>query len=187
MLKDLIRKNRTYRRFDASHKIELDDLKYMVDAARLGSSGANLQPLKYYLSASDEINDTIFETLRWAGGLKDWNGPELEERPSGYIVMVHDTSISKQPYWDHGIAAQSILLTATEKGLGGCMFASFDRSLAQKLKLDEKYNILMVIAIGKPIEDVVLVDLPEDGKTAYYRDEKKTHYVPKRSLEEIIL
>lgn len=187
MIKDLIKKARTYRRFDESYELKREDLLNLVDSARIASSGANLQPLKYFISSEKETNALIFDNLRWAGGFKDWDGPSEGERPTGYIVMVHDTNISKNPFWDHGLAAQNILLTAIESGIGGCMFASFDKSLHEKLNLSEKHNILMVIALGKPVEEVKIVSVLEDGKTNYYRDENKTHYVPKRALEDIIL
>ena len=126
-VRDLILKNRSYRRFYQSHQIEMSLLRDLVDLARLSSSGANLQPLKYLLSAEPARNARIFATLGWAGYLKDWSGPAEGERPSAYIVMLLDHRISKNPFWDHGIAAQSILLGAVEQGLGGCMFGNVNR------------------------------------------------------------
>lgn len=188
MIKDLILKNRTYRRFYEDVKLDESTLKELVDLARLSSSGANLQSLKYIISYTEEKNNTIFPHLRWAGYLKDWNGPEEGERPTGYIVMVADKEISKNYFWDHGIACQSILLGATEKGLGGCMFGSIDREkLIEGLKIPERYELLLVIALGKPKEEVVLEELNEAGDIKYYRDENKVHHVPKRNLEEVIL
>ncbi|EQB89404.1 nitroreductase [Clostridium punense] len=188
MIKDLIVKNRTYRRFYEDVKIDENTLKELVDLARLSSSGANLQSLKYIISCTEEKNNAIFPHLRWAGYLKDWNGPEEGERPTGYIVMVADKEISKNYFWDHGIACQSILLGATEKGLGGCMFGSIDREkLVEALNIPERYELLLVIALGKPKEEVVLEDLNEARDIKYYRDENKVHHVPKRKLEELIL
>jgi len=188
MIKDLIVKNRTYRRFYEDVKIDENTLKELVDLARLSSSGANLQSLKYIVSFTEEKNNAIFPHLRWAGYLKDWNGPEEGERPTGYIVMVADKEISKNYFWDHGIACQSILLGATEKGLGGCMFGSIDREkLVEALNIPERYELLLVIALGKPKEEVVLEDLNEARDIKYYRDENKVHHVPKRKLEELIL
>lgn len=188
MIKDLILKNRTYRRFYEDVKIEESTLKDLVDLARLSSSGANLQPLKYIISYTEEKNNAIFPHLRWAGYLKDWNGPEVGERPTGYVVMLLDKEISKSCFWDHGIACQSILLGAVEKGLGGCMFGSIDREkLIKALNIPERYELLLVIALGKPKEEVVLEELKEAGDIKYYRDENKVHHVPKRKLEDLIL
>lgn len=130
----------------------------------------------------------IFPHLKWAGALKDWDGPEEGEKPSAYIVMLGDTEISKNYWWDHGLAAQSILLAAVEEGYGGCMFGSVDRkNLAMDMELPERYEIIMVIALGKPVENVVMVPVEQDGSMKYYRDEEGNHYVPKRSLDEIVL
>lgn len=188
MLKELVLKNRSYRRFYEDDRIEPDTLRHLVDLARLSSSGANLQSLKYALSADPERNARIFATLGWAGYLKDWPGPEEGERPSAYIIMLFDRSIANTCFWDHGIAAQSIMLGAVEQGLGGCMFGNVDKdALRQVLGLDGKFEILMVLALGTPKEEVRLVPLPSDGDIRYYRDADGVHYVPKRSLDDIIL
>lgn len=188
MLKDLVLKNRTYRRFHGDYRLDVSVLRELVDLARLSSSGGNLQPLKYLLSTEAEQNEKIFATLGWAGYLKDWDGPDEGERPSGYIVVLLDHNIGKTPLWDHGIAAQSILLGAAERGLGGCMFGNVRRDeLRHSLDLDERYEILLVIAIGRPKEQVELVPLGPDGDVKYYRDAAGVHYVPKRPLDELIL
>ena len=188
MLKDLVLKNITYRRFYQDVPIEEGELLDIIDLARLSSSAANLQPLRYIISNSQEKNQTIFEEIRWAAYFKDWHGPEEGEKPSAYIVMTVDRSISKNIYWDHGIACQSILLGATEKGYGGCMFGNLNKNrLQEKLNIPDKYEILLVIALGKPKEEVVLVDMPPSGDVKYYRDEKGVHHVPKRSLEDLVL
>ena len=187
-LKELILKNRSYRRFHEDYRVSVEVLRELVDLARLSSSGANLQSLKYILSTDQERNALIFATLGWAGYLKEWDGPVEGERPSAYIVMFLDHGISKVPFWDHGIAAQSILLGAVERGLGGCMFGNVKKDeLRQSLGVDERYEILQVIALGKPKEQVRLVPIGADGDVKYYRDADGVHYVPKRSLDNIIL
>lgn len=189
MFKDLVLNNRSYRRFYENEKIEYDTLVEFVDCARNTAASVNFQVLKYKL-VNDEINNKkVFDCLAWAGLLKDWKGPEEGERPSAYIVVLCDTKISTAKPIDVGIAAQTILLAATEKGYGGCMFGSIKRDkLAEEFGIDtERYSIELVIALGKPKETVKLVELPESGSTAYYRDENGVHYVPKRSLDEIIL
>ena len=91
MIKDLVRKNRTCRRFYQDYTVDLELLKGLVNLARLSGSAGNLQPLKYVLSCHAETNDRIFSCLGWAGYLKDWPGPEEGERPSGYIIILGDT------------------------------------------------------------------------------------------------
>ena len=188
MIQDLVKANRSYRRFHQSEAIDEATLRELVDLARCSPSAANLQSLKYVLSFTPDRNDLIFPTLSWAGYLADWSGPSEGERPSAYIILLGDTEISKNFFCDHGICAQSILLGAVEKGYGGCMIASIDRdSLRQTLLIPERYEILLVIALGKPAERVVLEDIEPDDSIKYYRDESDVHHVPKRKLDDIII
>ncbi len=163
-------------------------LRELVDLARQSGSAMNLQPLRYSLSADTETNARIFPHLAWAGYLKDWTGPDEGERPSAYIVVTAGRDAGRWTDCDLGIASQSILLGAVERGLGGCMVASVKReALAEALGIPENLKILLVIAIGEPAEQVVIDPLGEDGGIKYWRDEGGTHHVPKRSLESIIL
>jgi nitroreductase len=188
MIEDLIKQNRSYRRFYQDHAVDLDTLKSLVNLGRLSASGANFQPLKYILSCDPQQNAQIFSCLAWAAYLKDWKGPPEGERPAAYIVVLGDTAISKDTGCDHGIACQSILLGAREKGLGGCMLGSINREALRKhLNISEQYKILLVLAIGKPKEEVVLERLGADGSIRYWRDEDDVHHVPKRDLEDIII
>lgn len=187
-MKDIILKNRSYRRFYQDAGIDRRALEDLVDLARLSSSGMNKQSLKFRLSCSEEENQKVFRHLRWAGYIKDWDGPVEGERPAAYIIMVLDKDIASQCFWDHGIAAQSIMLGAVEKGYGGCMFNSIDREgLRADLALDGRYEILMVLALGKPKETVILEPLGPLGDIKYYRDQDGVHHVPKRALSDIII
>lgn len=188
MLKDLIAKSRSYRRFDESVSIPMETLRELVELARLSPSASNRQPLKFVLVNDREINAQIFPCLAWAGFLKDWGGPAEGERPSAYVVILGDTEISKNPAVDEGIAAQSMMLGAAEKGFGGCMVGSIQRDrLRELLDIPERYEILLVLALGKPAETVVIDTVGEDGDIKYWRDENDVHHVPKRTLDELIL
>jgi nitroreductase len=188
MIEALIRQNRSFRRFHQDQAISRETLLSLVNLARLSASAANLQPLKYMLSCDPEKNAQIFACLAWAGYLKDWPGPAEGERPTACIVILGDREITKNFGCDHGIAAQSILLGAREKGLGGCMIGSIKKDqLRRLLDLPERYDILLVIALGKPKEEVVLTEVGPDGSIKYWRDDQSVHYVPKRPLEEIII
>jgi len=187
MLKDLILKNRSYRRFYQSEKISQDQLREWIDLARNSASVRNAQSMKYILSTDELLNAQIFEQLAWAGYLTTWKGPEEGERPSAYIVLLNDTLISGNYFCDDGIVLQSILLGATEAGFGGCIIHSVNRNkLREILNLSDQYEILYVLALGKPKETVVLDEI-KDGDIKYWRDENQVHHVPKRSLDEIIL
>ena len=187
-LKDLVRQNRSRRRFQQEHLIERQTLVELVDLARLSASGANKQPLKYVLCYEPEVNEKVFSYLGWAAYLKEWPGPVEGERPSGYIIILGDKTISANFGVDHGIAAQSILLGATERGLGGCIVATIHKDkLRQILEIPAEFEILLVIALGTPVEQVKIEEVGQDGDIRYWRDEQEIHHVPKRSLEEIIL
>ncbi len=188
MIKDLIQRNRSYRRFHQDVAVELETLRELVDLARLSASAANKQPLKYILSCAPEKNALIFPYLGWAGYLKGWPGPSEGERPSAYIIILGDREIKQSFGCDHGIAAQSILLGATEKGLGGCIIGSVQREgLRKALKIPVRYEILLVLALGKPKETVVIEGVGPDGDIRYWRDSDGVHHVPKRRLNDIIV
>ncbi|MDR0660566.1 MAG: nitroreductase family protein [Prevotellaceae bacterium] len=188
MIRDLILKNRSYRRFYGDFKIERSVLNELIDLARLSPSGKNLQPLKFIIVNDEKINAEVFSTLAWAGYLKDWDGPEESERPTAYVVMTVDKNLTMgTPAIDEGIACQSILLGAVERGLGGCIIQSVKKKeLAEILSILESLEVALVIALGKPKEEVQLLPMKDDD-IKYYRDEKGVHYVPKRNLNDIII
>ena len=188
MIAELVKENRSYRRFYEDHTVAPETLKELVNLARISASAANLQPLKYVLSCDRRKNAEIFSCLAWAGYLKNWPGPEEGERPSAYIVVLGDTGISESAGCDHGIAAQTIMLAAREKGLAGCMLGSIDRkALRNSLNIPSQLKILLVLAIGKPKEQIVLETIDSSDSIKYWRDDEGVHHVPKRKLEDIIL
>ena len=130
----------------------------------------------------------IFPYLAWAGYLTEWPGPEKGERPSAYIIILGDKSITEIFGVDHGIAAQSIMLGATEAGLGGCIIESIKREELQKRLLRFLINMkfFLILALGKPVENVIIEEI-KDNDVKYWRDNNKTHHVPKRSLKELII
>ncbi len=185
-LKDLLRVTRSCRKFNINRPVLREELEDMVDHTRYVSSAANLQPLKYMLSWQDHSNEKIFPALRWAGYLKDWNGPDHTQEPQGYIIILGDTDIAKKATIDAGIAAQTIMLAAREKGLGSCMIGALDHKfIRQVCGIADRFEILLVIAIGAPAEESRIVDVQDSIK--YWRDDSGTMRVPKRSLQTLIL
>jgi nitroreductase len=187
-LEQLIILNRSYRRFDHSKPVDGATLRHLVDIARRTPSAANRQPLKYILVGEARGCASLFRHLKWAGALKGWGGPAENERPTAYIIVLCDKEITTNPGCDHGIACQSMLLAAAERGLGGCMLGAIDRDgIRRDLALPERYDILLVVALGVPAEKCVLEDTRPGGDITYYRDAASVHHVPKRPLDEIIL
>ena len=188
MIKELITRNRSYRRFFQDVAIETATLRELVELARLSPSAGNAQPLKFILSCEAQKNALIFSHLAWAFYIKGWGGPCEGERPSAYIIILLDKDISQSAGCDHGIAAQSIMIGAAEKGLGGCMLGSVKRKeLSAALGIAPRYEILLVLAIGKPKEKVVLEAVGVDGSIKYWRDNQEVHHVPKRALADLVL
>lgn len=186
MIFDLIKKNRSYRRFDSSVRITPAQIEKWIELARFSPSARNMQPLKFVISTDDDTNKLIFPNLGWAGYLKDWDGPSEGERPVAYIAILQDKSLSENRYCDDGIAIQSILLGAVEEGFGGCIIGTVNKSnVAKILKLPEKLEILWMIALGKPSEKVVL-ETATDNDIKYWRDKEGVHHVPKRPLSDLI-
>jgi len=188
MLKDLIIRNRSVRRFDATRSISKEELFELINLARLSASAANRQPIKYVIAYESDVLDKIFPCIGWAGYLQDWKGPEVSQRPTAYIVMITELQIAPHVNIDPGIAAQSILLGATEMGLGGCMIGSMNKSKIRRiLNIPSTYEVLLTIALGKPDETVVLEEIDKEGDIRYWRDDQSIHHVPKRKLDDIII
>jgi len=188
MFKDLVIKNRSYRRFNESHRIPEEQLKSLVELARLSPCAANLQTLRYCLISEPADCDKVFPHLKWANYLRFWEGPVPGERPSAYIIILAPVMATRFLNTDAGIAAQSMLLGATEMGLGGCIMASVDKTeVHHNFDLPHDLDILLVIALGEPAETVVIEEVTDPEDIEYWRDEEGIHHVPKRKLQDLII
>ncbi|MGD0092108.1 MAG: nitroreductase family protein [Planctomycetota bacterium] len=185
---NLVIRNRSYRRFDETKRIARETLVELVDLARRTPSAGNRQPLKYAVIHSPTACFRLFPHLRWAAALKDWGGPADGERPTAYVLVFCDTHILKEPGCDHGIAAQTLLLGAAARGLGGCMLGAVDRArIRTEFNVPEHLEIALVIALGVPAEKCVLEDTAAGEDVTYYRDEHSVHHVPKRPMAEVLV
>lgn len=187
-IEHLSRTTRSFRRFRESYPVTETLMTQWVDNARVTASAANKQPLRYRIVTESDQCARVFDTLSWAAALPDWDGPKEGERPTGYIIMAVDSQTFEGELWrfDAGIAAQTIMLASTEEGFGGCMILSFKRKqIKEILDMPEGLEPVLVLALGRPIEDVRLVDAEGDD-TTYYRNENQVHFVPKRRLEDVL-
>lgn len=188
----LVLANRSYRRFNEAALVSMQTLEELTDLARQTPSAQNLQPLRYALVNDRDTVNTICAAHGWAGFLPHWRGPEEGERPGAYILIMKQADDENALLaMDTGIAAQTILLGAVAKGLGGCMIGSMNKEkIHAALGLPEDLAIVLIIALGEPAETVKLVPLDatdtENGHK-YYRDEAEVHYVPKRGLDEVVV
>ena len=185
---NLIAKTRSVRRYKQSEKVSYKMLEYIAEAARVVGSAGNRQRLRLLL-VNDERCNLIFNNIRFASNL-NWDGPKEGQRPAAYIVVMTAEEPDVNLSIDIGVAAQAMLMTATEEGLGGCMFRSFDREKLGKLLGKEPYMPALVISLGVPDEVVILQDARSsapDANLSYYRDNYDHHMVPKISIGTLVL
>lgn len=186
-LKETLKKTRSYRRFDQSYSIYTNELKNLVDLTRYTASARNAQVLKYIAVNSPDMCASIFPHIQWAGFLTDWDGPSEGERPTAYMLMMHDKTVANQYFCDDGIALQTLMLGATEMDFGGCIIGAFNKpKIAELFNLPETLAPLYLLALGKPIEEVVLEEIKE-GDSKYWRSPDGVHHVPKRTINDILL
>ena len=192
MLKDLVVKNRSYRGFSQDFTPTREDLLELCDLARQCPSSVNMQPFKYYLANTPEQCAVIQPLTGWARRLmKVMTIPREGHCPTAFIVICQDLAIAanKERFLkDVGIVAQTMLLGAVEKGFCGIMIGNFSpEKVAEALGLGENLWPLLIVALGRPDEEVVLTGVPESGDVGYTRDENHVTYVPKRALEDIVI
>lgn len=186
-IKELIQINRSYRRFDNSKKLDMGFLEDLIYSARMSQSAANLQPLRYITVTDEEKAEQVFSTLGWAGYLKEWDGPDPDEHPVAYIVVL-STKDSSYAQVDAGLAMQNMCLTAIAAGVGSCILGNIKKErLAQILEIEDDLTILYVIALGYPVENVQVISIREAPDHKYFRDEKGNHYVPKRCIDDLLI
>lgn len=190
MLKDLVKKSRSYRVFDEKYKLKRDDLLDLIELARYCPCGKNSQSLRFIPIYKEEILKEIYPHLTWAAYLKDWSGPIEGQRPTGIILIVSKGGSLSDPIIsaDMGIFSQTIILGATEKNLGGCMIRAINRvKIREILNLSKDYTIHMALAIGKPAQNVIIEDINTGDDITYWMDDDNTHHVPKIKLDDLIV
>ena len=191
MFLDLVKQARSHRGFRQDRKVTRQELEHLVECARFTPAARNDQVLKYYLAEKPETVAAIQPLTKWAGALAELHLPRKGAAPVAYIVICLDGSLAENPtpyQRDVGIVAQTMLLAAVEMGLNGCMIGSFAAGeLREKLGLPEAIKPQLLLALGEGTDRIVMTDVGEDGSTTYYRDAEDTHYVPKRTLEQLIL
>lgn len=191
MFLDLVKQARSHRGFRQDRKVTRQELEHLVECARFTPAARNDQVLKYYLAEKPETVAAIQPLTKWAGALAELHLPRKGAEPVAYIVICLDGSLAENPapyQRDVGIVAQTMLLAAAEMGLNGCMIGSFAAGeLREKLGLPEAIKPQLLLALGEGTDRIVMTDVGKDGSTTYYRDAEDTHYVPKRTLEQLIL
>ena len=191
MIKELVKQSRSFRGYDESRKITREELAELVDCARFAPSSVNMQPFRYYLACEKEQLEKIQPLTGWARALPEKRLPYPGHRPTAFIVICQETDWQENLarfQKDVGIVAQTMLLAAAEKGLGGIMIGNFSpEKVSAALALPAHLVPMLIVAFGKPDETIVLTEAAPGDDLNYYRDENDVHYVPKRRLEDVIL
>ena len=187
-VRDLLTRNRSFRRFDENRRLDRSMLVELVELSRLCPSGGNRQPLRFMIASRSEETARVFPCLRWAALLKDWGGPTPGQRPAAYVLILRDPRVGGTVELDAGIVAQSLLLGAVERGLGGCLVGSIDRDqLRTAMRVPGELEIVLVVALGHPAETVVLEESKAADDIGYWRDAAGVHHVPKRPITQVLI
>jgi len=174
---------RSIRRFQQK-SIEIKLLKKFVNAARLAPSAANLQPLEFFVVNDKKLCSEIFETIGWAGYLKDWS-PDKDEQPAAYIVILTRETKNQWYIRDASLASENIVLIAESEGIGSCILLNINKDRIRRiLEIPKSLEIDSIIALGYKAEKCVVEDIKDSVE--YWRDKNQILHVPKRKIENII-
>ncbi|MBI9033891.1 MAG: nitroreductase family protein [Bacteroidales bacterium] len=188
-LKQLIKANRSYRKYEHAIKIEESVILEWIDYARFVSSSKNRQAVRFLVITESDQVQCICNQMQWARHLKGWDGPNKEQMPSALLIVCTDDTVNNKAETDVGIITQTLLLQAVNEGFGGCILRSINRKLIrEKYKLNENLKIDMVVALGKPAQEIILEEMGAGSQACdYWEDENGTHHVPKRAMEDVVI
>lgn len=185
---ELVATSRTCRYFKNSVHLTEGILSDLVNMAHLSPSARNLQPLRYALVVSPEARNELFPLLNMAGGRSAEERADESRAPAGYIVIVAPRGLNDFGLMDIGIAAQTVNLAARTAGLACCMIGAFNKPAVDKfLGVPEAMESRLVLALGAPSEDCRLTGPSADGSLSYYNDAEGVHWVPKLTLNDVIM
>ena len=183
-LDTLLRRNRSFRGYDPSREVTEKELRDLVGVTTLVASGMNRQALRYRLVTAREAHK-VLPLITLGAALPEEHLPKPGTEPRAFLVVCSTVPEDRVVDMDLGIAAQSILLKATEMGLGGIFILNF-RKEALREALSLPLEPLAVLAIGKPAESIFLLPVSETASLKYYRKDG-VHFVPKLGVEALII
>ena len=185
-LETLMEKNRSYRGYKKEFVVKREMLERIVAVNTKIASAKNQQVLRFKLVTQDTGADIIVQNMKLGGLLPELHLPFEGTEPNAFIIICSTIPENKFVDIDLGIAAQSMLLKATEMGLNGIMIGAFN-----KAKIIEAFNLpyepLLILAIGKGNETIKLQAVSEGDKLAYYRNEDGVQFVPKIRWKQLII
>jgi nitroreductase len=137
-----IRNRRSIRRYKRG-RIPENDLKAVLEAARLAPSGANRQFWKMIIVQDEERKRELVPLC---------NNQKFIEECSAFIAGIDDPS-QKWNRVDIAIALDHLTLAAYSKGLGTCWIGAFDREkVAEYLGVPKGHVVTACMTLGYPDE-----------------------------------
>lgn len=183
---DAVKSRRTIRKFKQK-PLKHEDLIQIIDCARLAPFGANLQPLKFSVVTDEDTRKKLFPHIKYAGYIPEWN-PSFEETAPAFIAILNDTSIkpTEKSECDSGAAIMSMCLAAKELGIDSCWLGAIDRNEIKKiLNLADNLDVTYLLALGYGSQNGDTFKINDSVK--YYFDENGNVFVPKRTIEEVLV
>ena len=142
---ELCEKRYSVRKYSAE-AVSDDDLRYVLECARMAQSAVNFQPWGFVVVRSEAAKADIRRCYD-----REW----FASAPL-YIVALRDVnanwvrSSDGKPHGDIdvAIAVEHICLAAAERGLGTCWVANYDTALLNQLFGDADHEAVAIVPIG---------------------------------------
>lgn len=184
-LDSLLLRNRSHRAYDTSYVVAKRQLEAIVSVNTKIPSGRNAQTLRFKLLDAASGGADFCRFLHLGGYLPELHLPEPGTEPQAFIVVCGTAPETPVVDIDLGISLQSMALKAVEIGLNALIVRAFDRQ-AVRDALGLELEPLAVLAVGKGIEKIELVEVQSGSDLRYYRRDG-VHCVPKVRLEDLLL
>ncbi|MCE5209422.1 MAG: nitroreductase family protein [Chloroflexi bacterium] len=152
-LLECINKRRSIRKY-TEEPVEYADILMLIESGIMAPSGSNIQPWKFIVVDDPQILKMIISF-----------SPGVNGNPPCLLVLCSDQELANKKggklgseylaLMDICMAAENIMLAATDNGLGTCAVKSFESSIVQRiLNLPEHIHPELMISIGHSSKDV---------------------------------
>lgn len=183
-LSNLIKTRRTTRVFNQT-KVNINDLKEVLELARLAPSGGNLQPVKFAIITDETLRKKAFPFIKYAGYLKDWD-PDFSQSPKAFIALLCNDNLKGKCECDLGISLMTISLLLEEKGLKSCILGAINRQeLSKVFEIDSSLYIAYLIGVG--YSDSIGNFFDDSNNVKYIKNADDGFSVPKKPLSDILI
>jgi FMN reductase [NAD(P)H] len=184
--KEAIEKRRTIRRFK-QELVTDNEIRELLNAARLASCGGNMQRIRFKAIKNIDIVKKIFDETAWGGLVKPNRNPEWgENAPLSFILLTGPEKGGTLIHADAGAAIENMQLCATEMGIGCCWIGAFKKEpVSEIVSLPEGREALYLVAVGYPDESPVKEDIDTNGSPKYYLDDNDCLHVPKYTVDAL--